>query len=110
LKNIATQTDKTQTVQVIERLLKVDIGGFLYQQQIGSLYGRIFDPSKASSAFSNSPFLDFMPVFFAALAAIGIAFFLQKPLIAFRHGARDSHRLVFDVKQVSSQRGFGLPC
>ena len=42
VQNIATQTGKDQTVQVIERLLKVDIGGFLYQQQIGSLYGRVF--------------------------------------------------------------------
>ena len=42
IENIATQTDKEQTVNVIERLLKTDIGGFLYQQQIGSLHGRIF--------------------------------------------------------------------
>jgi hypothetical protein len=42
VRNIATQTGKDQTVQVIERLLKVDIGGFLYQQQIDSLYGRVF--------------------------------------------------------------------
>jgi len=37
-----------QTVRVIERLLKVDIGGFLYRQQIGSLYGASSDPSKGS--------------------------------------------------------------
>jgi ATP-binding cassette subfamily B protein len=40
VENIATQTDKDRTVQVIERLLKVDIGGYLYQQQIGSLQGQ----------------------------------------------------------------------
>jgi len=40
VENIATQTDKDQTVQVIERLLKVDLGGYLYRQQIGSLYGQ----------------------------------------------------------------------
>jgi ATP-binding cassette, subfamily B, bacterial len=53
VENIATQTDKDQTVKVFERLLKVDIGGYLYQQQIGSLYGRIFR-SKGSSVFSSS--------------------------------------------------------
>jgi ATP-binding cassette subfamily B protein len=42
IENIATQTDKEQTVHVIRQLLKADIGGYLYQQQIGSLYGRIF--------------------------------------------------------------------
>jgi hypothetical protein len=32
IENIATQTDKNQTLKVIERLLKVDISRFLYHQ------------------------------------------------------------------------------
>ena len=41
VENVATQTDKKQTVSVIEHLLKTDIAN-INQQQIGSLHGRIF--------------------------------------------------------------------
>jgi len=104
IENIATQTDKAQTIQVIERLLKVDIGGFLYQQQIGSLYGRIFRSIEGLISILKLTFLDFMPVFFAALAAIGIAF-LQKPLIASVMVLVIPTGLYLIVKQVSSQKG-----
>jgi len=104
IENIATQTDKHQTVRVIERLLKVDIGGFLYRQQIGSLYGRIFRSIEGLIGILKLAFLDFMPVFFAALAAIGIAFF-QKPLIASVMVLVIPVGLYLIVKQVASQKG-----
>ena len=104
VQNIATQTGKDQTVQVIERLLKVDIGGFLYQQQIGSLYGRVFRSIEGHINILKLIFLDFMPVFFAALAAIGIAFF-QKPLMASAMILVIPTGLYLIVKQVSSQKG-----
>jgi ATP-binding cassette subfamily B protein len=104
IQKIATQTDKRQTVQVIERLLKVDIGGFLYQQQIGSLYGRIFRSIGGLVNILKLTFLDFTPVFFAALAAIGIAFF-QKPLIASVMILVIPTGLYLIFKQVSSQKG-----
>ena len=104
IQNIATQTGKDQTVQVIERLLKVDIGGFLYQQQIGSLYGRIFRSIEGHISLLKLTFLDFLPVFFAALAAIGIAF-LQKPLMASAMILVIPTGLYLIVKQVSSQKG-----
>ena len=102
--NIATQTDKDQTVQVIERLLKVDIGGYLYQQQIGSLYGRIFRSIEGHVNILLLTFLDFMPVFFAALAALAIAFF-DKPLMASVMILVIPTGLYLIVKQVSSQKG-----
>jgi ATP-binding cassette subfamily B protein len=104
IENIATQTYKHQTVQVVEHLLKVDIGGFLYQQQIGSLYGRIFRSIDGLISILKLTFLDFMPVFFAALAAIGIAFF-QKPLIASVMVLVIPTGLLLIVRQVSSQKG-----
>jgi len=104
IENIATQTYKHQTVQVVEHLLKVDIGGFLYQQQIGSLYGRIFRSIDGLISILKLTFLDFMPVFFAALAAIGIAFF-QKPLIASVMILVIPTGLFLIVRQVSSQKG-----
>jgi len=104
IEDIATQTDKHQTVQVIDRLLRVDIGGFLYQQQIGSLYGRVFRSIQGLISLLKLTFLDFMPVFFAAQAAIGIALF-QKPLIASVMVLVIPTGLLLVIKQVSSQKG-----
>jgi ABC-type multidrug transport system fused ATPase/permease subunit len=104
IQNIATQTGKDQTVKVIERLLKVDIGGYLYQQQIGSLYGRVFRSIEGHINLLKLTFLDFMPVFFAALAAIGIAF-IEKPLMASAMILVIPTGLYLVVKQVSSQKG-----
>lgn len=104
IENIATQTDKHQTVKVIERLLKTDIGGFLYQQQIGSLHGRIFRSMQGLIRILKLTFLDFMPIFFTAIAAIGIAL-LQKPLIASVMILVIPSGLYLIVKQLSSQKG-----
>lgn len=104
IENIATQTDKEQTVHVIDQLLKSDIGGYLYQQQIGSLYGRIFRSIEGLINIIKLTFLDFTPVFFTALAAIGIAFF-QKPIIASVMILVIPTGLYIIIKQVSSQKG-----
>ncbi|WP_050740496.1 ABC transporter ATP-binding protein [Acetobacterium bakii] len=104
IENIATQTDKEQTVHVIDKLLKADIGGYLYQQKIGSLYGRIFRSIEGLVHLIKLTFQDFMPVFFTAVAAIGIAF-LQKPLIASVMILVIPTGLYIIVKQVSSQKG-----
>lgn len=104
IENIATQTDKHQTVKVIERLLKTDIGGFLYQQQIGSLHGRIFRSMQGLIRMLKLTFLEFTPIFFTAIAAIGIAL-LQKPLIATVMVLVIPSGLYLIVKQVSSQKG-----
>lgn len=104
IENIATQTDKAQTVRVIERLLKTDIGGFLYKQQIGSLHGRIFRSMQGLIRIIKLTFLDFMPIFFTAIAAIAIAF-LQKPLLASVMILVIPTGLYLIVWQVSSQKG-----
>src|SRR6185437_11200613 len=41
IENIATQTEKTQTVEIIDSLLKTD-NNELNSQQIGSLHGKVF--------------------------------------------------------------------
>ncbi|MBI4096752.1 MAG: ABC transporter ATP-binding protein [Candidatus Levybacteria bacterium] len=104
IENMATQTDKTQTVHVIDRLLKTDIGEFLYKQQIGALHGRIFRSMQGLIRILKLTFLDFMPIFFTALAAIGIAF-LQKPLLATVMILVIPTGLYIIVWQVSSQKG-----
>jgi ATP-binding cassette subfamily B protein len=104
IEDIATQTDKRQTVEVIDRLLRADIGGFLYQQQIGSLYGRIFRSIAGLISLLKLIFLEFMPFFFAAMAAIAIAF-LEKPLIATVMILIIPTGMLLVVKQVTSQKG-----
>ena len=104
IENIATQTDKEQTVHVIERLLKADIGGFLYQQQIGSLHGRIFRSMQGLIRILKLTFIEFMPIFFTAIGAIVIAF-LQKPLLASVMILVIPTGLLLIIKQISSQKG-----
>ncbi len=103
VENVATQTDKKQTVNVIEHLLKTDIAN-INQQQIGSLHGRIFRSIQGMIKIIKLGFLDFFPVFFSALAAIAIAL-TQKPLLAGVMILVIPVGLFFIVWQVSSQKG-----
>lgn len=103
VENVATQTDKKQTVNVIEHLLKTDIAN-INQQQIGSLHGRIFRSIQGMIRIIKLGFLDFFPVFFSALAAIAIAL-TQKPLLASVMVLVIPVGLFIIVWQVSSQKG-----
>ncbi|MBI3620390.1 ABC transporter ATP-binding protein [Candidatus Roizmanbacteria bacterium] len=103
VENAATQTDKKQTVNVIEHLLKTDIAN-INQQQIGSLHGRIFRSIQGMIKIIKLGFLDFFPVFFSALAAIAIAL-TQKPLLASVMILVIPVGLFLIVWQVSSQKG-----
>jgi len=103
VENIATQTEKKQTVNVIEHLLKTDIAN-ITQQQIGSLHGRIFRSIQGLIRIIKLGFLDFFPAFFSALAAIIIAL-SQKPLLATVMVLVIPAGLFIIIKQVSSQKG-----
>ncbi|MCX6752456.1 MAG: ABC transporter ATP-binding protein [Candidatus Nomurabacteria bacterium] len=103
VENVATQTDKKQTVNVIEHLLKTDIAN-INQQQIGSLHGRIFRSIQGMIKIIKLGFLDFFPVFFSGLAAIAIAL-TQKPLLASVMVLVIPVGLFIIVWQVSSQKG-----
>lgn len=103
VENVATQTDKKQTVKVIEHLLKTDIAN-INQQQIGSLHGRIFRSIQGMIKIIKLGFLDFFPVFFSGLAAIAIAL-TQKPLLASVMVLVIPVGLFIIVWQVSSQKG-----
>jgi len=103
VENVATQTDKKQTVNVIEHLLKTDIAN-INQQQIGSLHGRIFRSIQGMIKIIKLGFLDFFPAFFSALAAIIIAL-TQKPLLASVMILVIPVGLFIIVWQVSSQKG-----
>ena len=103
VENVATQTDKKQTVNVIEHLLKTDIAN-INQQQIGSLHGRIFRSIQGMIKIIKLGFLDFSPVFFSGLAAIAIAL-TQKPLLASVMVLVIPVGLFIIVWQISSQKG-----
>ena len=103
VENIATQTEKKQTVNVIEHLLKTDIA-VINSQQIGSLHGKTFRSIQGLVSIIKLSFLDFFPVFFSALAAIVIAL-TQKPLLASVMILVVPTGLFIIIKQVSSQKG-----
>ncbi len=103
VENIATQTEKKQTVSVINHLLKTDIA-VVNQQQIGSLHGRLFRSIEGLVRMIKLSFLDFFPVFFSAVAAIVIAL-IQKPLIATVMVLVIPTGIFIIIKQISSQKG-----
>lgn len=103
IENIATQTEKKQTVAVIKHLLKTDIG-IINQQQIGSLHGRIFRSIQGLVRIIKLGFLEFTPILFSALAAIAIAL-SQKPFLATIMILVIPTTLFIVIKQISSQKG-----
>lgn len=103
VENVATQTDKKQTVNVIEHLLKTDIAN-INRQQIGSLHGKVFRSIQGIVKIIKLGFLDFFPAFFSAFAAIAIAL-SQKPLLAGLMILVIPVGLYLIVWQVSSQKG-----
>lgn len=103
VENTATTVEKKETVAVVSHLLKTDIAT-LNKQQIGSLHGRIFRSIQGFIQLLKLSFLDFLPVFFSAVAAVGIAL-LQKPLLASVMILVIPSGLFLIVKQVSSQKG-----
>ncbi len=103
VENIATQTEKKQTIEVISGLLKTDIS-VINNQQIGSLHGKIFRSIQGLIRLIKLGFLEFTPIFFSALAAIVIAL-LQKPLLASLMILVIPTGIFIIIKQVSSQKG-----
>lgn len=103
VENIATQTEKKQTVNAISHLLHTDIAS-ITNQQIGSLHGRIFRSIQGLVKLIKLSFLDFLPTFFGALAAIVIAL-LQKPLLASIMILVIPAGFFIIIKQISSQKG-----
>lgn len=106
VENIATQTEKKQTVAVIDHLLKADIS-VINDQQIGSIHGKIFRSVQGLVRMIKLGFLDFFPVFFSALAALAIAFY-QKPFLAVFMVLVIPTGLFIIIKQVSSQKGIRI--
>src|SRR3989344_5506060 len=104
VENVATQTEKEQTVFIIDRLLRTDIGQFINKYQIGALHGRIFRSLDGLIRLLKLGFLDFFPTFFSAIAALAIAFY-QKPTLASFMILVIPTGLFIVIKQISSQKG-----
>lgn len=100
---VTTRTDKKQTVRAVEHLLKTDLE-VLGEQQIGSLNGRIFRSIQGLIKLIKLVFMDFFPIFFSGLAALGIAFF-QKPFLTSFMILVIPMGLFIIIKQISSQKG-----
>ena len=103
VENIATQTEKKQTVVIIDHLLKTDIAS-VNEQQIGSLHGKIFRSIQGLVRIIKLGFLEFLPILFSALAAIFIAL-SQKPFLASVMILVIPTTLFIVIKQISSQKG-----
>ncbi|PJC42607.1 MAG: ABC transporter ATP-binding protein [Candidatus Pacebacteria bacterium CG_4_9_14_0_2_um_filter_36_8] len=107
IENVATQSDKKQTVFVIDHLLKTDIAKFVNRYRVGALHGRIFRSIQGFIRLLKLGFLDFFPTFFTAIAALFIAFY-QKPILASFMILVIPAGLFIVIKQISSQKGIRL--
>ncbi len=103
VENVATQTEKKQTVRTIDQLLRTDMD-FITKSRIGALHGKIFRSIQGLVRLLKLGFLDFFPSFFAGLTALAIAFYEKPPLAAFMVLVIPAGLLIV-VKQVSSQKG-----
>src|SRR3989344_3243820 len=103
VENVATQTEKKQTIRTVDRLLRADIE-FITKTRIGALHGRIFRSIQGLVRLIKLGFLDFFPAFFAALTALAIAFY-QKPSLASFMILVIPAGLFIVVRQVASQKG-----
>lgn len=103
IENIATQTEKKQTIAVVSHLLKSDLA-FLSSQQIGSLHGKVIRSIQGLVRMIKLTFMDFTPAVFGALAAICLALY-QKPLIATIMILVIPTSLYIIFKQIASQKG-----
>jgi len=104
VENVATQTEKKQTVTIIDRLLRTDIGQFINKYQIGALQGKIFRSIQGLIQLLKLGFLDFFPSFFSAIAALGIAFYQMPALASFMILVIPAGLFIV-IKQISSQKG-----
>ena len=104
VENIATQTEKKQTVTLINRLLRTDISSFINKHQIGALHGKMFRSIQGFIRLLKLGFLDFFPIFFSAIAALVIAFY-QKPMLASFMILVIPTGLFIVVRQIASQKG-----
>lgn len=103
IENVATHTEKKQIVQTIEHLLKTDIT-YVSEQQIGSLHGRVIRSIQGLVRIIKLSFLEFLPTFFSAIAAILLAL-SQKPLLAGVMILVIPTGVFIIIKQISSQKG-----
>lgn len=106
VENVATQTEKKQTVATISHLLEADSSS-LESLRLGALHGRVFRSIEGLIRLIKLSFLDFLPTIFTAAAALIIAF-VQKPLIGFIMLLVIPTGLFIIAKQISSQKGIRI--
>jgi len=106
IENIATRTEKEQTIKVLEHLLKTDIS-ILNQRQVGSWHGKIFRSIQGLIRLIKLSYLDFFPAFFSAIAAITIALY-QKPILGAVMILVIPAGIYIILRQISSQKGIRI--
>ncbi len=106
VENTATRTEKLQTTRTIEHLLKTDLS-IINNRQVGSWHGKVFRSIQGLIRLIKLSFLDFLPTFFTAVAAICIALY-QKPLFAFIMILVIPAGFYLILRQISSQKGIRI--
>lgn len=103
VENVATQTEKKQTVATISHVLRSS-NESLESVRVGTLHGRIFRSIEGLVRIIKLGFLDFLPTAFTALAALIIAL-TRKPLLAGIMALVIPAGLFIITRQIASQKG-----
>lgn len=103
VENIATQTEKKQTINIINHVLKTDISEYINKYQVWALNWRISRSVGWFIKLIKLLFLDFFPVFFTWISAVVIILFKQ-PTLAWIMLLLIPTALYIVFKQISSQK------
>ncbi len=103
VENVATQTEKKQTVATISHILEADSSA-LESLRLGALHGRIFRSVEGLVRLIKLGFLDFLPALFTALTAL-IIVFLREPVVGAVMALVIPSGLFIIARQISSQKG-----
>jgi len=106
VQNVCTQVDKEMTVQLVSRLLRVDLTQ-MGADRVGALHGRIHRSVEGFVKFLKLAFLDFAPaVFLAGFSLWGAA--TKQPWVALIMAAVIPVSLFITARQMMSQKGIRL--
>ena len=106
IQNVCTQLDKEMTVQLVSRLLRIDLTR-MGADRVGALHGRIHRSVEGFVKFLKLTFLDLSPaIFMAAFALWGTA--SKQPIVAVIMAGVIPVSLFLTARQLLSQRGIRL--
>jgi ATP-binding cassette subfamily B protein len=107
VENAITQVEKKTLVEVIARMLRVDLNFFGPDMKIGALHGRMHRSIEGLVRMLKLSFLDFFPAAVTALCAL-VVVSTKNPLLAVAMGSVIPFAFFIVLAQLSTQKGIRI--